>query len=106
MPKLFSFILAVCHTSRGVLHLVSTRQRIGKPALGIGIPERDRDLGKRRDRNKSSPVIYSTGHTCLLPQVQGRAMDKVRVDKAGQKPLGSSSKLQNCRPQLRPRWRT
>lgn len=49
------------HTCRGVLHLVSTRQRIGKPALGIGIPQRNMD--KRRDGNKSSPVTIQYGTT-------------------------------------------
>lgn len=68
------------HASRGVLHLVSTRQRIGKPALGIGIPERGIDTwaegGMGQILSRDYPV-----RDHILPQIKQRAVDKVRWTK-------------------------
>lgn len=57
------------HMPRGVLHLVATCQRVGKPALGIDTRNRQR---QRLERDLHFSVVHPIRVHVLLQIKQGR----------------------------------
>lgn len=101
MPKLFSFTLAVGSYLPGCASsgLDSPKDREARAWHRDSATEHGQKAGWEQVLSRDDPVRNHTSS-----QIKQRTVDK--ADKAGQKPLSPNSKLQNCRPQLRPRGQT